>query len=554
MDGDIRHVGGHVSYHREGRRRQAAARPRDALSAGVLWGREALQLSDVSVSTHHYLSDLPMPYPDAAAFGDLSVLARLTEELDRFNAFEGPDPAGRNRAAWTEHLGTRLPQEGAGLEAVLEDLRKWIVPNGLRNGHPGFSGWVTTSPTTSGTAAALASTVAGSQRVWVHTFNYLEKLSLDWLKQLLGFPENWHGTYTTGGSSANLIALGAARQWAVEQQGFDPSMTGLPAHLKWRIYASSEVHHVVNRAAAVLGIGRRNVIGVPVNSAGEIDPDALQQRIAADRKEGFLPMAIIATAGTVNTGAIDPIRRLRAIADEESTWLHVDGAYGMFGILDDRVRERYDGVAEADSVALDPHKWMAAPVGNGVAMVRDRDLMGRAFTLEPAAYLEGSMGQQDEVVASPFDGFGEILHEFNLDQSAPSRGVQVWAILREIGKSGMTDRVKRHNGFARHLSALVEKDPYLEQLAPVVLSICCFRYVHPDLDESQLNELNRQLMAALRAEGDLVPSSTILDGKLAIRPCYVNPRTRLEDVDLLATRAREIGDALAQRFKESPTR
>jgi len=493
-----------------------------------------------------------MAYPDSAAFGDLSVLQSLIEQLDRFNAFAGPDPAGRNRAAWAEHLGRSLPEEGAGLDTVLKDLEEWIVPNGLRNGHPGFSGWVTTSPTTSGTAAALASTVAGSQRVWVQAFNYLEKLSLDWLKQLLGFPSTWHGTYTTGGSSANLIALGAARQWAVEQLGVDPSMTGLPSHLKWRIYASSEVHHVVNRAAAILGIGRRNVIGVTVNAAGELDADALQERIAADRMDGYLPMAIVATAGTVNTGAIDPIRRLRAIADEESTWLHIDGAYGMFGILDDRVSDRYDGVAEADSVALDPHKWLAAPVGNGVAMVRDRALMGRAFTLEPAAYLEGSI-DREEHIESPFDGFGEVLHEFNLDQSAPSRGVQVWAILKEIGKSGMTDRVKRHNGFARHLSALVERDERLEQLAPVVLSICCFRYVHPDLSEKQLNDLNRQLVAQLRAEGDLVPSTTVLGGKLAIRPCYINPRTRRDDVELLARRTREIGDALADDFRESPT-
>ncbi len=139
-----------------------------------------------------------MAYPDAAAFGNLTMLTSLIDALDRFNQFDGPDPAGRGRSRWTEQLGRSLPEEGAGLESVLNDLETFIVPNGVRNGHPGFSGWVTTSPTTSGTAAALASTVAGSQRVWVHAFNYLEKLSLDWLKELLGFPSSWHGTYTTG--------------------------------------------------------------------------------------------------------------------------------------------------------------------------------------------------------------------------------------------------------------------------------------------------------------------------------------------------------------------
>ena len=488
-----------------------------------------------------------MSYPDAAAFGDLNALKELIESLDTFNRFEGPDPAGRRQAEWKEQLGIPLPDQGSGLDSVIRELSSCVVPNGLRNGHPGFSGWVTTSPTTSGTAATLASAVAGSQRVWVHAFNYLEALSLEWLKQLLGFPAHWQGTYTTGGSSANLICLGAARQWAMEQQGVDPSMTGFPEGTRWRIYAGSEVHHVVNRAAAVLGIGRRNVIGVPVNKRGELDAEAVASRIRQDRAEGWLPLAIVATAGTVNTGAIDPIRELRDLATQEATWLHVDGAYGMFGVLDERVSERYDGVTEADSVALDPHKWLAAPVGNGVSMVRDRGLLGRCFTLEPAAYLEGSIGESPDV-ESPFDAFGEKFHDFNLDQSAPSRGVQVWAILKEIGRKGIADRVRRHNGFARYLSELISDEPHLEQLAPVTLSICCFRFRTDTLSDDDLNELNRRIVARLRAEGDLVPSTTVLDGRLAIRPCYINPRTRKADVELLVERVTDIGQQMLPDF------
>ena len=140
-------------------------------------------------------------------------------------------------------------------------------------------------------------------------------------------------------------------------------------------------------------------------------------------------MAMVGTSGTVNTGEIDPINELADVAEQVGAWLHVDGAYGMFGILDDRVADRYTGVLRADSVALDPHKWLAAPLGTGVAIVRDRGVMGRAFTLEPASYLEGS-ASQDGKIESPFDDFGEIYHDFNLEQSAPSRGVQVWAILK----------------------------------------------------------------------------------------------------------------------------
>jgi len=485
-----------------------------------------------------------MAYPDAASFGDLtSALSVISESLDHFNRFEGPDDAGRNRESWKKALDVPLPNAGLGLDAVLEELRSVVIPNGLRNGHPGFNGWVTTAPTTSGTAAALASTVAGSQRFWVQAFNYLETVSLKWLNELLGFPDSWQGTYCSGGSSANLITLGAARQWAVEQMGVDPSMTGMPEGVRWRIYASSEVHHVINRAAAILGIGRRSVTPIPVTDAFTIDVGALKEQLKSDASRGIRPMAIVATAGTVNTGAIDPINELADVAEEVGAWLHVDGAYGMFGILDDRVADLYTGVLRADSVALDPHKWLAAPVGNGVAIVRDRGIMGRAFTLEPASYLEGS-ASQDGRIESPFDDFGEMYHEFNLDQSAPSRGVQVWAILKEIGKEGMTARVVRHNSYARHLEKLADDHERLEVVSKAVISICCFRYNNGQLENARLNELNAEIAAHLRADGSFVPSTTVVGDVFAIRPCYINPRTRLEDVEGLANRVVELGDKI----------
>ncbi len=485
-----------------------------------------------------------MKYPDAASFGDLSSLTEISEALDAFNRFEGPDNAGRNQNDWKSSLNVPLPERGEGLNAVLDDLKEVIIPNGLRNGHPGFAGWVTTAPTTSGTAATLASTVAGSQRHWVQTFNYLETVSLNWLRELIGLPDHWQGTYCGGGSSANLICLGAARQWAVEQQGVDPSMTGLPDGKQWRIYASSEVHHVINRAAAILGIGRRSVMPIPVNQNQEINIAALRAQLDKDASNGILPMSIVATAGTVNTGAIDPINELADICEEIGAWLHIDGAYGMFGVLDERIADRYDGYQRAGSIALDPHKWLAAPVGNGVSMVNDRSLMGRAFTLEPASYLEGS-ALSDGTVVSPFDNFGELYHDFNLDQSAPSKGVQVWAILKEIGRDGMTDRVVRHNTFARRLEERVASNGKLEVLSKAVLSICCFRYNNGELDEPTLNELNAKIAAQLRAESNFVPSTTLVGGKYAIRPCYINPRTRLSDVYGLADRVVEIGDEIS---------
>lgn len=410
------------------------------------------------------------------------------------------------------------------------------------NGAPGFSGWVTTAPTTAGTAASLAATVAGSQRWWLQPFNYLESVALHWLADLLGLPSGWQGTFTAGGSSANLVALGAARQQVFERLGRDPARGGLPSPPA-RIYASTEVHHVVIRAAAVLGLGREAVVGIPVDAGGRIQLDALRRILEEDRSAGVVPVALVATAGTVNTGAVDPIGSMADLATEFGSWLHVDGAYGLFGRLDERVASLYEGLERADSAVVDPHKWLATPMGIGAVFVRDRSLLGRAFTLEPAAYLEGAVDSEADI-SSPFDSFGELFHDFNLDQSAPSRGAVVWAVLREIGADGMRQRVRRHNDFARRLAELVAADERLELLAAPTLSICCFRYRAPGIDDATLDRINAEIAHRLRAETPYVPSSTRIAGRFAIRPCYINPRTTLNEVDGLARSVREIGDRI----------
>lgn len=477
---------------------------------------------------------------ESARLGD--AIRRITASLEDFNRFEGADPAAADRDRWTSALDESLPEKGAGLDAVLDELNEMVIPYGLRNGAPGFSGWITTAPTTSGTAAALAADVAGSQRWWVQPFNFLETVALRWLAELLGLPSSVQGAFTSGGSVANLVALGAARQHAFEREGIDPARDGLPADYRWRLYASSEVHHVVTRAAAILGLGRRSVAVIDVDDHGRIDINQLQQLLESDAKEGVLPIALVATAGTVNTGAIDPISEMADLAESFGTWLHVDGAYGAFGVLDPEVAPLFAGIERAHSVAADPHKWMAVGLGCGSVFVADGDLLGRAFTLEPAEYLEGAM--RPGAVDSPFDHFGEAFHDFQVEQSAPSRGVRVWAVLKEIGAEGIKERVRRHNFFARHLAQRVQEDDHLELLDEPTLSICCFRYRSPGTDGETQDALNAEIVRHLRAEGKYVPSTTVVRDALAIRPCYINPRTTLADVDGLADSVREIGDQL----------
>jgi aromatic-L-amino-acid decarboxylase len=377
---------------------------------------------------------------DTAITGGLTgAIETLMPALERFLQFAAPEQTALQRAAWSAQLEEPLPQTGAGAEAVLALHRDTVIPHGLRVGAPGFSGWVATAPTTVPITATLAAVVAGPAYQGIQSFNLLEVQALRWLAALVGLPATYQGLFTSGGSVANLIGLGAARQYTAERLGLDPARDGIEALPRPRIYASTEVHHVVYRAAAVLGLGRRSVVTIPTSETLRINLTALRERIQQDKAAGCTPVAVVANAGTVNTGAVDPLPALGRLCQEQEIWLHVDGAYGLLGVLDPQVAPRYGDLTVANSLVVDPHKWLAAPIGCGAVFVRDGELLGRAFTLESAAYVEDSHpdSAEDAPLTSQFDDFGYLYHHFGVEQSAPSRGVQVWAILKEIGAEGM---------------------------------------------------------------------------------------------------------------------
>jgi aromatic-L-amino-acid/L-tryptophan decarboxylase len=491
---------------------------------------------------------------DDASVTDLSAAVEsLLPALERFVLFDPPEQTAVQRAAWSAQLDEPLPQAGAGAEAVLTALRGVVIPNGLRVGAPGFSGWVATMPTAIPAATHLAAAVAGPLCVGVQAFNLLEAVALRWLADLLSLPSTYRGIFTPGGSVANLIGLGAARQFAAELRGFDPARDGVEGLPKPRVYASTEVHHCVHRAAAVLGLGRRAVAMIPTDDALRMDVRALSLQLEKDREEGCTPVAVVATTGTTGTGAVDPIPELSALCREQRIWLHIDGAYGLLGVLDPAVAPLYGELDAADSLVVGPSKWLATSMGYGSVFVRDGNLLERAFTLEDAVYLEGSQPiyATDKPVTSQFDDFGHVFHPFGVEHSLPSRGVEVWAVLKEIGAEGVKARVCRHNQYARYLAERVRRSAVLELLAPVTLSTCCFRYVPQPLrgrtDRSateMLNELNREVLGRVRARGRCMPSATAVWDAFAIRPCFINPRTTLADVDALADEA-EVGGAEA---------
>ncbi|HET7677535.1 MAG TPA: aminotransferase class V-fold PLP-dependent enzyme [Candidatus Limnocylindrales bacterium] len=496
--------------------------------------------------SHDQAAGTSAPGEDPARIDGLTeAIERLLPALEAFTRFEGPDAAAR-RSSWLPALDRPLPRRGEGIDAVLDDIADLVVPNGLRIGHPGFVGWITTSPTTLGTAAQLAATVAAAQRWWVTPGSFIEALALRWLVELLGLPSTSAGVFVSGGAVANLIALGAARQHAGVRLGVDLARDGVAALPEPRVYASTEVHHVALRGMAILGLGRRNLRMVPLDARRRADLDTLRRWLDEDVAAGRTPVAVVANAGDVNTGVVDPIDEMRAIAHEHGVWLHVDGAYGGFGVLDERVRPLYGDLAAVDSFAVDPHKWLAAPVGTGAVFVRDASVLGGAFTPEPADYVDYQQPTIEATdVGSPFHQIGWGTPDHTVEFSTPARGVAVWAILREIGAEGLRARINKDLDLARHVADRVRASDELELMAEPVLSICCFRYRPPGVDEpATLDPLNERILLEVQARGRVVPSMTRIGGRYVIRACFINPRSGLADADALVDEVLTVGRAL----------
>lgn len=439
---------------------------------------------------------------------------------------------------WDRVLSGALPEHSSGIGATVDSLLSDVLPNGTRLPYPGFWGWITSGPSTAAAVAAAVANVAAPQRYTITAFNRLEELSLEWLAELCGLQPHMKGVYSSGGSAANLVALGAARQWAFAQRDIDPAADGLDG-ISVAIYTSTEAHHSVQRSAGVLGLGRRSVRLVPIDDRQRMRIDVLAEMMERDATAGVIPVAVVAAAGTTNTGAIDPLRQVGELARQHGAWFHVDGAYGLPGILDDRVTHLYDGLDLADSVIVDPHKWLGAPVGIGATFVRDRSILFDAFTQEPSDYLDGAFVDDPE---TSLDSMGIPYGDFGVELSAPSRGVVVWAILTELGREGMTARIVEDNDFARHVAGRAQAEPALELVTEPTLSICCFRHVAPE--GADADEFNQQLLRRLVRETGYMPSSTSVNGHFAIRPCFINLRTTLADVDGFVDAVLRIGAEL----------
>ena len=482
---------------------------------------------------------VPPEPAEIARFGE--ALAILAPSLDAFAADLATAPFPPYRPTAGDPGQGPLPEDGVGLDETLAELGA-IVRQGSRISAPGFTGFITTGASTSAAVALTATAFAGGQRYTIHAFNAVEHTSLEWLADLCGLPAGVTGVYSSGGSSANLIALGTARQAAYERRGYNVAEDGAPHGLPGRIYASALAHRTVHRAAAVLGLGRQAVVPIPVGADGRIRADDLEAALAADARAGIIPIAVVACAGATDTGTVDRIDAIGAIARRYDAWLHVDGAYGLVANASPRLRPLFAGLEDADSWIVDPHKWLATGVGIGATFVRDAGILTRAFAEGNAAYLEGSFREDLEQAHSQFDAMAGAWGDQSLELSAPPRGVVVWAVLREIGRAGVIARIDRHVAFAREIADRASAHPRLELLMEPQLSVVCYRYrPGPGVDA---DELNRVILDRLRRETTVAPSSTLIDGRFAIRPCFINPRTTEAEVAELVDAVIRFGDEL----------
>jgi len=478
-------------------------------------------------------------FKEQAQCNNLSnLLAQLSEGLERYQRFEHPD-AMTTADDWMPALSRALPSKGLGAEKVISEMSQYVIPNGSQISKPGCTSYITTAATDMGSVATLAGIVASPQRIGMTAFNHLEGVALNWLAEMFDLPAGMQGVFSSGGSTANLIGLGAARQSAFEQVGLDPANDGVQRACK--VYATEHSHHTVHRAVAVLGMGRNAMVHVPVDNMMRLSPRALKRLLLEDQKSDALPVAIVANAGSTNTGSVDPLQEIGEIAREHNIWFHVDGAYGLPGTLDPQVHDLYKGLALADSVTVDAHKWLGAPVGVGATFVRDVQAQYKTFNQGEAAYIETTT-VQDEHVENSMDAMGFPYHDLGVELSAPTRGAIVWALIREIGVEGIKARICRHNGMARRVAELVKKHPNLELALEPTLSVCCFRYIHENVGD--LNELNKKIHRQLMKNGVNIPSTTMVDNKLVIRPCFLGARTDWHHADDLVDEVIEIGHKL----------
>jgi aromatic-L-amino-acid decarboxylase len=473
----------------------------------------------------------PADWPEFRALGHrmlddmIDYLARVRERP----AWQNVPEAVRARRSET------LPTSPTKLDEIYRDFRDTILPFPTGNIHPRFFGWVHGAGTPTGMlaellAAGMNANLGGREHGAIH----VERQVIGWCRDLFDFPATTSGLLVTGTSLANLVAIAVARTARLGPEIRRQGMRGAPL---LTAYAANSVHSCIAKAMETLGLGSDALRLVPTSRDFRIDVAALQRMIQADRESGAEPFLIVGTAGAVDTGAIDDLTALADLAAAERLWLHVDGAFGALAMLSPSLKPRLAGLSRADSLAFDFHKWAHVPYDAACVLVRDGEMHRATFAQEPPylARYESGAGS-----GAPW------FADYGIDLSRGFRALKVWFTLREHGSDKIGRAILKNCRQAEALGRAIQATNELELMAPVALNIVCFR--HCGVPEESRDALNRRLVIDVQESGIAVPSSTLIDGKLAIRVNLTNHRTKGADLKLFLETVRARGAVLAQQM------
>lgn len=473
----------------------------------------------------NHLGDLPLEDLEKHGAEVLDWIGNYLEHPEQVAVLSKSKP-GEIRAS----LPSTPPQNGESLDAILRDFQQKIIPGITHWNHPAFFGYFATSSSIPGILAEmLVAAIDVKAMLWKTSpaATELEEVVTDWLRQMLGLSSEWFGITTDTASISSMLALAAARESRPELAIRERGMAGRTDLPRLRVYSSSHAHSSVDKAALALGIGLENVVKVADDDQFRMRPDALAAAIAEDRAKGYLPLACVATVGTTSMTSIDPVPAIAEICKRENVWLHVDGAYGGVLAIVPEHRAILEGIEQADSLVVNPHKWLFTPFDCSVFYLKRPDVLKRAFSLVPE-YLVTR--EQDDVVN---------YMDYGVQLGRRFRALKLWMIIRAFGVTGLADRLRAHCELARTFAGWVEMSGDWSLMAPVPFSLVCFRYSAAGKSDAQLDQINEAVMHAVNAGGDVFLSHTKLGGRFTLRLAIGNIRTEEKHVALAWQRLKE---------------
>jgi aromatic-L-amino-acid decarboxylase len=440
----------------------------------------------------------------------LDWIARYLDNPEQYPVLSQVRP-GEVRAS----IGVSPPDQPEPMEAIIRDFATKIVPGITHWNHPGFFGYFATSSSVPGILGELLTAAIDVKAMLWRTSpaaTELEQVVTDWLRQMLGMSDRWFGITTDTASISSMLALAAAREAKPELEIRERGMAGRPDLPRLRVYSSPHAHSSVDKAALALGLGLENVVKIADDEEFRMRPDALERAIAADRAAGYLPLACVATVGTTSMSSIDPVPAIAEICRREKVWLHVDGAYGGTLAIVPEYRHILDGVELADSLVVNPHKWLFTPFDCSVFYVRQPEVLKRAFSLV-AEYL---VTRDDDVVN---------YMDYGVQLGRRFRALKLWMVIRAFGTSGLIERLRAHCALARQFAAWVQSSDDWTLMAPVPFSLVCFRYAPTGMSDAECDRVNEAIMHAVNSSGDVFLSHTKLGGRYTLRLAIGNIRT-----------------------------